>query len=173
VNHVLVTAATVWCAAIALSGERVAALRVPDVPLIAQELPSGEGVVTVRAICTTCHGPELIAQQRLSRAGWSREIDKMAEWGAGVTPGERDVLLKYLTSSFGTESIEPPANATTGAALLQARCRTCHDFTLIEQQRLDAAGWERELDKMIGWGAVLSDSEKVAVIDHLARRRMP
>jgi cytochrome c5 len=164
--------AVVWCAAIALSGERVGALRAQDVALVTRELPPGEGVVTVRAICTTCHGPALIAQQRLSRDGWSREIDKMAGWGASVPPGQRDVLLKYLTLSFGTESIEPPADATTGAALLQARCRTCHDLTLIEQQQLDAAGWARELDKMIGWGAVLNDLEKVALIEYLGHRRM-
>jgi cytochrome c5 len=170
-NHVVVTTAVVCCASIVLSRERVLARQVADIPQVTRDLPSGEGVGTVRAICTTCHGSELIAQQRLSRDAWSREIDKMAAWGASVTSGERDVLLTYLSSSVGIASSEPPANATAGAALLQARCQTCHDRTLIEQQRLDAAGWARELDKMIGWGAVLDDAEKAAVIDYLARRR--
>lgn len=165
-------AVAVWCAAMVLSGERVAALRAAGVPQVTRALPPGEGVARVRAICTACHGPELIAQQRLSRDGWSREIDKMAGWGAGVPPGDRDVLLNYLASFFGVESIEPP-ESTTGATLLQTRCQTCHDLTLIKQQRLDGAGWARELDKMIGWGAVLDDSEKAAVIEHLARRRLP
>jgi cytochrome c5 len=166
-------AVVVGCASIFLAGGQVSALRAADVQQLQQELPPGEGVASIRASCTTCHGPELIAQQRLSRDAWSREIDKMAAWGASVAPGERDVLLNYLSSSFGIESIEPAATATAGATLLQARCQTCHDFTLIEQQTLDAAGWGRELDKMIGWGAVLDDSEKAAVIDHLMRRRTP
>ena len=168
-THVFFTATAFWCASIGLSAERMASPRVAGIPQV-QELPPGQGVATVRVVCTTCHGAELIAQQRLSRDGWSREIDKMAGWGAVVVPGERDVLLNYLTSSFRAESIERSADATKGAMLLQMRCQTCHDLTLIEQQRLDSAGWAREVDKMIGWGAVLSDSERSVVIEYLAHR---
>jgi hypothetical protein len=50
------------------------------------------------------------------------------------------------------------------------RCLTCHDLGLIEQQRLTEAGWVREIDKMIGWGATLTESERDLLAAYLARR---
>ncbi|MGH9253649.1 MAG: c-type cytochrome [Vicinamibacterales bacterium] len=113
----------------------------------------------------------LIVQQRLSRDGWSREIDKMVGWGAVVAGVEREGLLSYLTTHFGASPSPLPGEVVeSGAALLNTRCQTCHNLQLVEQQKLDAAGWRRELDKMIGWGAALTDAEKDALIVHLARR---
>ncbi len=126
-----------------------------------RELPAGQGADTVRARCISCHGLELIVQQRLTREGWLREVEKMTSWGAVIAPGEQDALLDYLAASFGVEPTGTADGTTSkGAALLQARCQTCHDLRLIEQQRLNAEGWGRELDKMIGWGAALTDSER-------------
>ena len=135
-----------------------------------QELPGGQGADTVRTRCISCHGTELIIQQRLTRDGWLREVEKMTSWGAVIAPGEQEALLDYLVASFGVEPTRTADGTTsTGAALLQARCQTCHDLRLIEQQRLNAVGWARELDKMIGWGAALTDSEKEMLVEHLAR----
>ena len=36
-------------------------------------------------------------------------------------------------------------------------------------QRLDAAGWTREINKMVGWGATVADNDKDALIAFLAR----
>jgi hypothetical protein len=44
----------------------------------------------------------------------------------------------------------------------------CHDERLIDQQRLTASGWARTVEKMIGWGASLTDSEKTLLIEDLA-----
>jgi hypothetical protein len=94
----------------------------------------------------------------------------MTSWGAVIAPGEQDALLDYLVASFGVEPTKTPdGTSSNAAALLQARCQTCHDLRLIEQQRLNAEGWGRELDKMIGWGAALTDSEKEMLVEHLAR----
>jgi cytochrome c5 len=136
----------------------------------ARGLSAGPGADTVQARCSSCHGMELIIQQRLTREGWLREVEKMTSWGAVVAPGEQEALLDYLVASFGAESSGTTDGAATkGAALLRARCQTCHDFRLIEQQRLDADDWARELDKMISWGATLTDSEKDTLVEHLAR----
>jgi mono/diheme cytochrome c family protein len=136
-----------------------------------RELPGGQGADTVRARCISCHGIELIIQQRLTREGWRREVEKMTSWGATIAPGEQDALLDYLVASFGVEPARTADGTTsTGATLLQARCQTCHDLRLIEQQRLNAVGWAQELDKMISWGAALTGSEKEVLVEHLARR---
>jgi hypothetical protein len=113
-----------------------------------------------------------MAQQRLSRDGWSREIDRMVAWGATIEARDRNTLLDYLAANFGVRpaSGDEGADADAGATVLQTRCIVCHDLRLIEQQRLDAEGWRREVDKMIGWGAGVTELEKDALVAHLVRR---
>ena len=61
-------------------------------------LPPAPGVDIVRAACLGCHGVELILQQRLTRTGWEREVDKMIRWGAPVmTDVDRALVVGYLT----------------------------------------------------------------------------
>lgn len=57
--------------------------------------------------CIACHSLRIVHSQRLSAAAWSKELDKMAGWGANVT--DRDALLAYLTANFGAD--KPPAPA--------------------------------------------------------------
>lgn len=169
---VLLITLTIWCAVVALRGASLAAQQGAEAVSPLVEIPAGEGSDTLRASCLTCHGTALITQQRLSREAWSRELDKMIGWGAIVSAEQRGGLLDYLASRFGDEPI--PARdtpAADGAALLKTRCQVCHDLRLIEQQRLDRTGWTREVDKMIGWGAVLTDAERETLIAHLARDR--
>jgi hypothetical protein len=50
-----------------------------------------------RNTCLICHGEDMIRQQRLTRAQWDREVNKMIGWGARVQPDKRDALLDYLS----------------------------------------------------------------------------
>ena len=137
------------------------------------ELRTAAGGETMRSRCLVCHGAEPIVQQRLRRDGWAREIDKMVGWGAVVDARERETLLDYLASAFSrSPRVQAPsaADEAGGATLLETRCLACHDLRLIEQQRLTADGWRRELDKMTGWGAVLTDAEKAVLAAYLAHR---
>jgi hypothetical protein len=45
-------------------------------------------------------------------------------------------------------------------------CVACHSTRIINSQRLSAAAWTKEVDKMTGWGAVIPD--KQVLIDYLA-----
>ena len=45
-------------------------------------------------------------------------------------------------------------------------CIQCHSLRLIHSQRLSAAAWGKELDKMINWGAVVKDRK--LLLDYLA-----
>jgi DMSO/TMAO reductase YedYZ molybdopterin-dependent catalytic subunit len=49
-----------------------------------------------RSTCVVCHGDDLILQQRLTRAQWDRELNKMQDWGARVTTDNRESILDYL-----------------------------------------------------------------------------
>jgi DMSO/TMAO reductase YedYZ molybdopterin-dependent catalytic subunit len=51
--------------------------------------------------CVVCHDADVIRQQRLTRAQWDLEINKMTGWGARVRDEDRDRLLDYLFSNFG------------------------------------------------------------------------
>jgi hypothetical protein len=50
---------------------------------------------------------------------------------------------------------------------LQQSCQPCHSLRLVETQRLSAAAWQKEMDKMIGWGAVVPN--KQLLIDYLSQ----
>jgi hypothetical protein len=83
------------------------------------ELPSGEMQAKATTTCTECHEARIIVQQRLSKAAWTKEVDKMTKWGALVDPADRDALIEYLSANFNSE--KPPyippftANSASGA----------------------------------------------------------
>jgi sulfite oxidase len=52
-------------------------------------------------------------------------------------------------------------------------CLGCHGTDVIEQQRLTRGQWEREVDKMMRWGAPVKPEDRSAIIDFLAERFGP
>ena len=57
--------------------------------------------------CLPCHSLRLIHSQRLSRAAWTKELDKMAGWGTKYQ--DRDALLEYLVATYGDDKPAIPA----------------------------------------------------------------
>jgi len=104
--------------------------------------------------------------------GWAREIEKMTGWGAQLEAGEREETIRYLAGQFGVGWASPGPRDATAASLL-SRCLGCHDGRLIEQQRLTREAWKREIDKMRGWGAAVTESEAEILSDSLARQFAP
>ena len=144
------------------------------VPLLAQDLPQGPGRDVITTRCVACHQSDLITQQRLSRVGWGRELDKMVRWGAQVDGAEREPLLDYLAAHFAPVPAASHIVATAGSeAAYKKACLVCHEDDLIEAQRLSREGWTREVDKMIRWGAAVPAVEKDALVDYLAARYPP
>ena len=63
--------------------------------------------------CVACHSLRIVHSQRLSRAAWTRELDKMGGWGTKYT--DRDALLEYLIANFGDDKpLPPPAISEDG-----------------------------------------------------------
>ena len=50
-----------------------------------------------------CHESRIIVQQRLSKAAWTKEVDKMVKWGALVDAQDRDAFIEYLSTNFGVD----------------------------------------------------------------------
>jgi sulfite oxidase len=55
----------------------------------------------VRSACIGCHELDPISQQRLTRAQWDREVDKMTRWGAPVKPAAKESIVNFLFEHFG------------------------------------------------------------------------
>jgi len=63
--------------------------------------------------CTPCHSLRLVESQRLSRATWNKELDKMGGWGTKIT--DREALVEYLVANFGDDKPpSPPAISKDG-----------------------------------------------------------
>jgi hypothetical protein len=50
---------------------------------------------------------------------------------------------------------------------------SCHDDHMMRMQHLTRAQWEKELDKMTGWGAPLSAADRPGVVDYLSSQYKP
>jgi len=68
-----------------------------------EQLPAGAMQEKAAAACTSCHEARIIVQQRLSKAAWTKEVDKMTKWGAEVDPKDRDALIDYLSANFSPD----------------------------------------------------------------------
>jgi len=60
--------------------------------------------------CVPCHSLRLIQSQRLARATWVKELDKMAGWGSVMK--DRDALLEYLVANYGNDKPVPVPDMT-------------------------------------------------------------
>src|SRR5271166_4615856 len=74
------------------------------------DLPAGPMQAKATTSCLECHEARIILQQRLSKAAWTKEVDKMVKWGAAVDSGDRDALIDYLSTNFGPD--QPPYEPT-------------------------------------------------------------
>ena len=60
-----------------------------------------------------------------------------------------------------------------GNAVAERACLACHSSDILRQQRLTEKQWTGVLTKMVGWGAELSDSDKVALLPYLVNQFGP
>jgi mono/diheme cytochrome c family protein len=137
-------------------------------------LPDGQGVEVAKSSCLSCHGPELIVQQKLPRSKWQGEVEKMQRWGAEVSDDQKNSLIDYLTAHFGDHPMvaaRQPGGLPDGDGVEVAKesCLSCHGPELITQQRLTGNQWTAEVEKMIRWGAEVSADDKQSLINYLAK----
>ncbi len=76
------------------------------------ELPPGPMQAKATTACTECHEARIVVQQRLSKAAWTKEVDKMIKWGALVEPQDHDPLIDYLSANFGVDKEDYVAERT-------------------------------------------------------------
>ena len=79
------------------------------------DLPPGQLQAKMKTACLECHDSGIIVQQRLGKAAWTKEVDKMIKWGAVVDPGDRDAFIEYLSANFPGDKEPYVAPRTVGA----------------------------------------------------------
>ena len=87
---------------------------------VTAELPAGPMQAKATTACTECHEARIILQQRLSKATWTKEVDKMTKWGALVDPADRESLIDYLSTNFSPDKppyVAPRTARETGGRL--------------------------------------------------------
>ena len=79
----------------------------------ADQATLAQGQKEEQRICLPCHSLRIVHSNRLSRAAWGRELDKMAGWGARYT--NRDAILEYLVATYGDDKpVTPPEMSADG-----------------------------------------------------------
>src|ERR1700683_68187 len=80
----------------------------PAAASLTADLPAGSMQAKATTSCLECHEARIILQQRLSKAAWTKEVDKRTKWGALVDPADRDALIDYLSANFSPD--KPPCD---------------------------------------------------------------
>ena len=65
---------------------------------------------------------------------------------------------------------EPRGSDITQPDTFRNACLACHDEDIIGQQRLGRTQWDREIQKMVNWGARVTDDERARFLEYLANR---
>jgi mono/diheme cytochrome c family protein len=116
----------------------------------APAIPSPEeGRALVKGACLSCHSEQMLAQQRLTPAQWTKTVTKMVGWGANLEPKDTAPLIAWLSATYSPdagpytpESIDVAAataeiapqpdgpfaggDPERGRALYTDRCSGCH-----------------------------------------------
>lgn len=83
------------------------------------------------------------------------------------------VAVEVMDTPSRSATIQPSRPAGPTNALYQERCIGCHEENVISQQRLTRGQWDREVTKMVNWGAKANDAEKKELVDYLVERFGP
>ena len=122
-----------------------------------------EGATLLQSACTACHEVTGFEDLGFTAEVWLETIDRMLNYGAFVSDDEINTLVAYLTGDADAEA----APAPDGAALLQSACTPCHEVTGFEDLGFTAEVWLETIDRMLNYGASLSDADTETLIRYL------
>jgi hypothetical protein len=74
-------------------------------------------------------------------------------------------VVKQLSAA--SQPAPPPSSNLAPPDALKGPCAVCHDDDVIRQQRLTRSQWDREVNKMAGWGAKVKDEDRAGLLDYL------
>jgi DMSO/TMAO reductase YedYZ molybdopterin-dependent catalytic subunit len=120
-----------------------------------QWTPAREGYYTVLARARDASGDTQPMDQEWNPSGYL--------WN--VVPRTGVDVVRELSGAAAPTQPSAPGLAQPGG--FRTACGVCHDDDVIRQQRLTRAQWDRELNKMTGWGAKVKDEDRAGFLDYL------
>ena len=90
---------------------------------VTADLPAGPMQAKTTTACLECHEARIILQQRLSKAAWTKEVDKMVKWGAVVDAADRDALIDYLSTNLSPDKPPYEPQRTSGEKKASGKMR--------------------------------------------------
>lgn len=145
-----------------------------EVPLAKVEVSTDAGRSWAAARLTSSNG----------RWGW-----QTWDFAWNAVPGSYKVMARATDASGYTQPMEQEWNPSgylwnviqtvkvdvlpLASTAYRSSCLGCHNEDLIKGQKLTRAQWEREVDKMVRWGAQVRADQKANLLDFLAARYKP
>lgn len=86
---------------------------------------------------------------------------------------KKSLSFLAVISLLGFAGAAVAAPALDGAKLLEERCSVCHKSDRPKAAKKSMADWDKTVSRMMGKGAKLSESEKKALVEHLAKTYKP
>lgn len=78
-------------------------------------------------------------------------------------------IVKERSKPASAPTAVSDAAKPNAPASYKTSCIGCHEDDVIKQQRLTRGQWEKEVDKMVRWGANVKPADKETLLDYLAK----
>lgn len=93
-------------------------------------------------------------------------------YGWNVTHSIGIEVVKDVKETPAPAAVET-ATAAPPPASFKTTCVTCHEDNVIKQQKLSKTQWDREIDKMVRWGAKVKPDDRATILDYLSKTYPP
>ncbi|HME05853.1 MAG TPA: molybdopterin-dependent oxidoreductase [Bryobacteraceae bacterium] len=117
-------------------------------------------------------GEHTLLARATNEAGQTQPLNE--EWNPSGYLWNVAQPFKVVVSERAAESL---ATSTVPAGPYpngyKAACFTCHDEHMMVQQHLTRAQWEREVNKMTGWGAHINAQDREEILNYLSGQFKP
>jgi DMSO/TMAO reductase YedYZ molybdopterin-dependent catalytic subunit len=118
--------------------------------------PPSQGFYTILSRARDTSGDVQPLVEEWNPSGYLWNVVGRVDLGAGIQPDAGG-------------AVSNPASNVVPPQFFRDTCLTCHDEDVIRQQRLTHSQWDREVNKMVGWGARVPPAARSSLLDYLQR----
>ena len=148
-------------------------------------LPEGDGKAVVSGACVGCHALDLVTAKTATRDEWAGIVERMKSYGMTLDATQTTTVVDYLAKSFPPKGATPTqaaaapaagqdnASDAAGKALLDGVCASCHGADLTTSKQSTRQEWQETIDRMKGYGAVMTDQQVTTLLDYLEKNHGP
>lgn len=130
------------------------------------QLPEGEGKTILNSSCSGCHALDVVQTKQATKDEWKAVVMRMQGYGTAIDEKQSATLVDYLAANFGPKD-------DSGKKVLEAACGSCHGLDLVTGRTGTKAEWQDIVDRMIGRGATIAESDIAPLVDYLTKTYGP